>query len=269
MKSNDLKILKLVVFRENMSASLTIEDAKRICGEKTVENLDRRVLKLLKKEKQDDIWQKKLKKAQNDIEFFLIFNLVSHICVSGSVGAQNAKEGDDIDLFIVVRKNCAWIYRLLLQIKNIFAKKIRVGKSIEVADMYCVNLICEEHFLKFEDDMFTFHELIFMKPIYNEAFYDEIIKENSWVPKYGYMNSFESVKTKKDVKNNPVIFMLNILSMILQIKYMYLSFHNPNLRRILGNFKKGRIAFHPEGFKSEKEKNFIETFEKRVSEFKS
>ncbi|GEM_PF-6457384 len=114
---------------------------------------------------------------------------IKFVAVTGSVATGNAKEIDDIDLFIIVRNHTAWIFRILTYLiltgRALKMKKkspLNRAKLDTNANILCLNYIIEERALSFpEHDMFTFNEILQMIPVYNENYYEQIIVANPWI----------------------------------------------------------------------------------------
>jgi hypothetical protein len=207
--------------------------------------------------------ERKLNFVETHLQSLLFKNLVRFIGVSGSVGSEFVKEEDDIDLFIVVKNDLSWIYRLCLYIRNHSKKTIRSKEKIikgeSVKDKFCINLITEERALLFEDDIFNLNELIYLKPVYKKEYIKVIYLNNPWLKdKYFLSKQFldqSSVKVgdiKDLAKRKFLLIPINFLLFILQILYMLVMNHNPDLNRLWKGFLQGRIEFFPKDFKEEK-----------------
>lgn len=209
---------------------------------------------------------KKIKIAQDSISVLLMSNLVKFIGISGSVGSGFAKEEDDIDIFVVTRNGSMWLYRALVQIKNIFHRKIRIKGEKNVKDKLCLNLIAEERGLEFENDIFNLNELMYLIPIYNEKYINYIYSQNKWLEiEYGIKreNMITKIKPQKEV--NIFLQILNKFLYYLQLIYMQLARHRPDLERIRENSKKGRIEFFPKKFRERKIKDYTKKFPQSCS----
>ncbi len=264
MRIEDWNVLKLIVFRENMNSSLSRSKAEEIFGKKAVKVLDRKVSSLLTEDFSNPAVSGKVEYLKGSIGRFLLFDWVVFVGVTGSVAAGTAKDSDDIDVMVVVKDGVGWLYRGLVLVKNLFSGKVRSASGENVKDKFCLNMIVEERGLKFSEDIFTFHELFYMIPVYNEGYYSQIMNENLWVRGFGgVVKKMEVGKTEK-VKQGIVFF--NWFLMILQIMYMFFLFHKPDLSRIIREYRDGKIMFYPKGFKEEKVVSFEERYEERMRE---
>lgn len=240
-------------FRTLMGASLKKDDIKRIWGKSFL-----RESKEKYEQNVNEIVKGKLEYAENIVKVLKIFNWVKFIGVSGSVGAGFAKEEDDIDILVVVKDGTAWVYRGLISIANLFHNKIRAKRHKVIKNKLCLNMICEERGLKFDNDIFNFHELMFLVPIYNEKYLNFIYSNNLWL-RESYFVKKDLLYTKISRGKNANIFIkfLNTVFYLLQISFMYISNHKPDLKRIKRNYKKGRIEFFEEDFKKEKLEDYL------------
>mgnify|MGYP001035465109 CR=1 FL=1 len=264
-KNNDFVqacIYKLYDFRSNIPANLSKETVKNIWDIEISESDIPQNIRGRSK-----ILDRKINIAQDSLELLLLKRSVRFIGVSGSVGSEFAKEGDDIDLFIVVKNDTAWIYRLCLYFRNLSKRKIRSKEKVirgeDVKDKFCINLITEERSLIFEEDIFNFNELIYIKPVYNKNFLNVIYLNNSWLKdKYLVSEKFlrrDLVKmgdVKKLTKRNFLLIPINFCLFLSQIIYMLLMRHGPDYRRLWKGFVTGRIEFFPKDFRKGKIKDF-------------
>lgn len=246
-----------------MNTTVSEEDCKRIWGKKIAKELYRNYIPKIK-EKRNTFIEEKINKVKKQLSDLLISDYVKFIGISGSVAAGFASQDDDIDLFIVVKNNTMWIYRLILQIKNLKLQNLRTKRSNNIKNKLCLNLISEEKNLKFEDDLFTFHELMYLLPIYNEQYIYKIFSSNTWLyDNYKIKKEYYQRIKIQDAKTNILVRIANNITFFLQLVFMILAKHNPDLRRIIDNNKIGRIEFFDKDFRS----NILSKFYSK--EFKS
>ena len=243
-----------------MNISLSDNNVKYIWGKKFLKNLDENTLKILE-EKENKSVRKKIEITKNNISKLKLFKWVRFIGISGSVAAGFATEEDDIDVFVVVKDGTMWIYRAIIVFRNLFHNKIRAKKHKDVRDKLCINLICEERGLEFENDIFNFHELMFLIPIYNKEYIKKIYSENDWLVKdYGVKK--ELLRTRIIAKKKAIlpIRIINYISFIAQFIFMKLAKHNPDTERLINNSKKGRIEFFEYDYRENILKNYSKEF---------
>ncbi|MGI5897989.1 MAG: nucleotidyltransferase domain-containing protein [Candidatus Dojkabacteria bacterium] len=251
------KIEEIRIFRSLMGVSLLDDDIFRIWG----------IGKKKESKKLDSVSEEKIQILRKNLNKLMFFNKVKFVGISGSVGAGFAKEDDDIDLFIVVENNTMWLYRLYLELYNLSHNMIRSKRHGEnVKDKFCINLIVEERGLSFPNDIFTFHELMFLKPVFNEEYIKYIYACNVWLLKEWGIRSDLLENNEREIRsNNLLIRVLNFIAYIFQLLFMLLSGHKPDIKRIRENNRIGRIEFFPKNFRVKKIRNFEKELQRRNS----
>ncbi len=241
---------ELQKFRKRMELGVSKEQAKYIWGKSFVKGNDQSFDEEIKNVEV----LRKVEIAKNDIKYLKALGLLKFVGISGSVGAGFAKEDDDIDVFVVVKNYTSWIYRGIITLKNIFHHRIRrIRNGDVVKDKFCVNLICEERDLRFESDIFNFHELMYLIPIFNEKYLNYIYSQNDWLrERYGVKNELFVSRIFVSKRSNWLVRIINFKFFVLQLLFMIVSLHKPEIGRLWGNYKRGRIEFYPVGFKGEK-----------------
>lgn len=238
-----------------MNCSVSEEKAKYIWGKNFTKNLDKK----LGNERVGDVVLSKLEIAKKNLKYLKVGNWVKFIGISGSVAAGFAKQEDDIDVFVVVENDTAWIYRALLMFKNIFHRKIRIKRDGEmVMDKLCINFICEEKGLQLENDMFNFHELMYLIPICNEKYLNYIYSKNVWLKEeYGVKNELLVNRVWVERRRNIFLMILNFKAFCLQLIFMIITNHGPEIPRLKSNFKEGRIEFFPVDYKEKRIEKYL------------
>jgi len=110
---------------------------------------------------------------------------VKLVGLSGSIAMKNAKLDDDIDLFIITKKDRLFTARFLATIVAIImGLKRNVGLQ-KAPGKVCLNLFFDESNLivpKEKKTEFVAHEILQMKPIINkENTYQRFLQANKWV----------------------------------------------------------------------------------------
>lgn len=260
-KEIEKRINELIRFRSYMELNLSVKKAQYIWGRGVIKELPDEILKKLvrsTKVRNSKIIKEKIEIVKQNMEILLIFNWVRFIGISGSTAAGFVKDEDDIDLFIVVRDGCAWIYRGILVLKNIFNYVIRTGKDGgNVKNLFCINFIIEERALEVDRDIFNFHELMYLIPMYNEGYINYIFKQNRWLLDDFFVNK-ELLQSNERRKKYINIFVraINLCAFFLQIFFMIIKRHSPEIKRLFKNYKIGKIEFFPSGYKGKIMKKF-------------
>lgn len=254
------KYIQLKKFRSLMNLSLSKEDIVRIWGKRYLKRNEAEMSKNIPNRNRNKFVEKKLYIAKQNISSLLALNLVKFIAVTGSVGAGFAREEDDIDVYVVVKNNSMWLYRGVVSIKNLFHNKIRAKRHRESKDKICLNFVSEERGLHLEDDIFNFHELMFMKPIYNNDYLHYIYFENKWlIHKYGVRKDLLKTDIEPQKSSNLIFLILDKMFYFSQVLFMILSNHKPEIRRLRRNSKIGKIEFFPKDFKAKKIEEYSDT----------
>lgn len=210
-------------------------------------------------EPRKNIIEEKIEIVRESLEWIVIKPFVKFIGVSGSIASEFAKESDDIDLFIVTKNDTVWIYRLYIYIKDLFRSRIRSKGNPEVKNKLCINFLAEQRALHFEEDIFNLNELLFLKPVYNKSFLNILFLNNPWL-RENYMVSEKFLgqkdlkvrEVKEITKRNYLLLPINFIAFVGQLIFMIVMGHEPDLKRLLNGFRKGRVQFYPKGFKNEK-----------------
>ena len=247
---------ELKIFRSKMGLGVSREQAKYIWGKGFVKGNDQ----YFDEEVRNVEVARKVEIAKNGIRYLKAFNFLKFVGISGSVGAGFANEEDDIDVFVVVRNYTSWIYRGIITFKNIFHHRIRrIRNGNVVKDKFCVNLIREERDLIFDKDIFNFHELMYLIPIYNERYLNFIYSQNGWLREgYGVKGELLVSRGFVSKKRDWFLRVVNFKFFVLQILFMVISLHRPELGRLWNNYKRGRVEFFPGGFRKEKIQEYNE-----------
>lgn len=134
--------------------------------------------------------KQKMKKATEVARIAMSIPTVYCIGVSGGVAMQNANAQDDIDLFIITKKNTVWMTRLLLLFLLQLLGVRRKRGEISVMNKICLNMIIDESALQFpekREDMYTAHEIVQLVPLRDRHnTYKLFLSKNKWVKSYLY-----------------------------------------------------------------------------------
>jgi hypothetical protein len=198
------------------------------------------------------ISQTLIKKANQVTLFLQKFPTINLIAVTGSLAMENAKRGDDLDLMIVTQKNTLWFTRLFIVPLTRLLFKTRhpqhprgvkqsearlYSPGVNVSGAICLNLWLDDSALslpKSKRNLYTAHEVLQIKPLYNRNFtYERFIQTNSWTKKHlanFYQTITQNRRHPRGVKQsgarlyspgvNAVLSVLNLLAFTLQYLYM-------------------------------------------------
>mgnify|MGYP005850794827 FL=1 len=137
------------------------------------------------------------------IKLLSLFSQIKLIGLSGSIAMMNAKEEDDIDLFIITSQNRLFTGRfiaiilakilgihrgyqdiqLIKKLKNQKDKKL--DELIHFKNKVCLNLFFDQKNLKIpskKHSLYVAHEVLQMKPLVNkDNIYERFLKTNRWI----------------------------------------------------------------------------------------
>ncbi len=153
---------------------------------------------------------KKEKIAQEMVNIIKAVPFVKGIALTGGLAMLNSNKNDDIDLFIITKKNTLWLTRLLLlAILTVLKKRPRIGKNKKnLKDKICANLFLEEDALKIrkqQQNLFIAHEIAQMKVLVNRGdILQTFLQENIWVKSYlpNFLNNQTSKKETVAKRNS-------------------------------------------------------------------
>ena len=237
----ELKKINSVVFRKN--GYLFTTDRESI------------VKKRLKRIKESKI---KLEYARKIIRKLFSVSTVMFIGISGNLSMLNSEKKDDIDIFVIVKKNKIWITRFfliaMLKFMGVYRKR---GEKV-VSNKFCLNMLVDETSLKLSSNfqnLYTAHEVSQLMPIRERGgIYKKFIESNSWTT--DFLPNIKEEIDKREVGHHTDRLFEKLFSVVLLIPFLeffarafQLHFINKNItsETVSNNF----LAFHPRDYKSE------------------
>lgn len=143
------------------------------------------IKKRIQREKESKI---KLQIAQIIIKRISFLPTILFIGISGALAMKNAEKKDDIDLFIIMKKNTLWSTRLFLIILLKIMGKYRKRGDKNVANKICLNMFLNENNLRLpikRQNLYSAHEIIQLLPIFQrQNTYKIFLNSNKWVYKF-------------------------------------------------------------------------------------
>lgn len=209
-----------------------------------------------------DVSKTKIRLARKYLRFLKKIPWIRFAGISGSVSYLTAATDDDIDIFMVVKKNRLWITRGVVRvILTLTGRRRRYGKK-DFKDKFCTNFYIEENIdilklfnskNKKVNEFLLGLELAVLKPVINKDYYFEILRNNDWI--FSYFPGLQNFE-KKSYSQNRVFFfsiivdVLNQVAMKLQVLYMKILKHPYNPERIS---KEYALFFDQEGWRRREE----------------
>ncbi len=236
-----IKKINSVVFRKN--GYLFTRDRESI------------VEKRLKRIKESKI---KLEYARKIIRKLFLVSTVMFIGISGNLSMLNSETKDDIDLFVIVKKNRIWITRFFLIAMLKFMGVYRKKGEKNVSNKFCLNMLIDETSLKLPSkfqNLYTAHEVSQLMPIRERGeIYKKFIESNSWISDF-LPNIKEEIDKREIIHHTDKLFE-NLFSVILLIPFLeffarILQLHFINKSITTETVNNNFLAFHPRDYKSE------------------
>ncbi len=239
--ANKIKKINSVVFRKN--GYLFTTDRESI------------VKKRLKRIKESKI---KLEYARKIIRKLFSVPTVIFVGISGNLSMLNSEKRDDIDLFVIVKKNRIWTTRLLLiGILKLMGKYRKRGQK-NVSNKFCLNMLIDEASLKLPSNLqnlYTAHEVSQLMPIRQRGKpHRKFISSNSWV--FNFLPNIKEEIKRREIEDHSdslfektlsVFLLAPFIEFLARVFQLYSINKNLTSETIKDNF----LAFHPRDYKSE------------------
>ncbi len=212
--------------------------------------------KLVERRIQREKWAKeKMRLARKTSRLLKIIPSILLVGVSGGLSVGNADKNDDIDFFIICRSGTLWTTRFLSTLLLDILGKRRKPNDKKFKDKICLNMFVDEKGMivpKKERDLYTAHEVVQMKPLWDRGVHDRFLEGNKWVNEFfpSAKRKMQSVKSSGKFKFLSFVFsMFEPVLAFIQKKYM-------SNRRTSEKIESHRLMFHPEDKRPEALKEF-------------
>lgn len=129
---------------------------------------------------------KKMELAKKTARLLAKIPSVKLLAVSGNLAMMQADAPDDIDLFCITSRGTVWMTRLLASLLLVILGKKRMFGDRQVKNKICLNfLIDEDHLEMKKKNIFTAHEIVQMKVLFDkDNTCQKFLEKNSWVEKH-------------------------------------------------------------------------------------
>ena len=212
--------------------------------------------------KNNEIFQKRLvrerisleknKIAKRSAKFLSVIPTIELVGISGSLAQFSSDEDDDIDFFIICRKNTVWTTRffavVFLKFKNLYRT------DTQIKDKICLNMITDTYsFSRDRKDLYNAFEIAQMRPFFKNKSYEKFIYENSWVNKFlpNFKIPFPKIESFDKSENKILDIFLKII-LVLQFEKAAKLIQKIYMKRITSETVTDTLlAFHPRDFKVE------------------
>jgi predicted nucleotidyltransferase len=272
-KAEEKKLVKKIIFDQKNPIRYTV-------GEYGIEikNSKLKIQNYINKKLLIDLYRKKkvvaLKKLRQwrfgvYLKLLSLLPQVKLIGLSGSLAMQNAKEDDDIDLFIITAKNRLWTARLVAVFLSIVLGLKRPRGVKKAPNRICLNLFFDLADLavpKQKRSEFVAHEVLQMKPLVDkDNTYILFLQVNRWVYRFfpnGEMLSLKlkvitrsvipprgkSSKLNLKIKNLKFSSFFNFISDFFELIFKKIQFYLIKKHRTNELITDTQLWFHPEDF---------------------
>ncbi len=190
--------------------------------------------------------QRKIAQAYKTASILSIIPTVLLIGVSGGTSMHNADKNDDIDFFIIARENTIWQTRFFSVLALTLLRRYRKRSLRIVADKICLNMLVDESGLTFPEDrqdLYTAHEIVQMKPIFNKhKVYEKFILANKWVDNFLPNSVIKKTVRIRRKKIKVPIYVIEFFAKMLQLWYI-------KRHVTLETVSNEMLAFHPSDYK--------------------
>lgn len=289
--SHQKEILKTLLYSDIFHYPLTIDELWRFTGGKMDKDTYMQALNNLKplitregsyyyltgrhgmvrkREERTKESERKVRSAKESISFLSLIPSVIFIGISGSVAMRNCKKEDDIDLFIIARKNTVWFTRLCILFLLQLTGKRRKRHDTTGMNQMCVNMLMSEHALTLSwerHSLYTAHEVTRMIPIFErDNMYKRFLRANRWVRRYlpncldPRILGYKDIKTKNDkglsILVSQYLHIFEPLAKATQLWYM-------RGHRTTEEISDTLLAFHPQDFRP----RVVQALEKRLEKY--
>lgn len=224
---------------------------KNITSEKTFYCLKNRTSIINKRVNSHKYNKEKIKIAQKICSYLFKLPTVMLIGISGGVAMFNAEKYDDIDLFIITRKNTLWLTRLLLLLMLDFLSVRRKRLDTKVVNKICLNMLIDESALKFKKEkqnIYIAHEIVQLLPLYQrEDAHRKFLLSNKWIGKF-LPNTFPD--TGYQIPDTGGKNLLLITCLLLPFEFIARSLQLWYMRRHKSTeyISNNVLAFHPNDY---------------------
>lgn len=197
---------------------------------------------------------KKYALAQRAASILRHIPTIQFIGISGGLAAQNVTKEDDIDLFIIVKKNTIFTTRFLILFVLQVVRLRRSRKQMHTADTICANLLIDTHALSWptiKQNVYTAREIAQIQPLFNrEKTFEHFLAANEWVPSYLpnalKRTTFIPFTASQSFQNKTISSLISLLPVELLMSALQRTLMKPH--RTTETVTNHLLAFHPNDY---------------------
>lgn len=175
------------------------------------------------------------------------------IGISGSLALGSSSEEDDIDLFVICKRDTIWTTRLIAVILLKLKRAYRTEKNFK--DKVCLNMIIDNYsFPKNRWNLYSAFEIAKLSPVFSkDNAYSRFLKSNAWAGKFLPNMLYEIDKFEEKRLTNPG-FINRTFKFLEMIKFEKLAKTCQLIymkRKTNEEVSDHLLAFHPRDFRKE------------------
>ncbi|MEK7571115.1 MAG: nucleotidyltransferase domain-containing protein [Patescibacteria group bacterium] len=225
---------------------------------------------LSKREEHRELFLQKMHAANTIAQKLSYIPTILFIGVSGSLAVGDARPQDDIDFFIITKKETLYSTRLIiLSLLEAYGLRRRAGEQT-APDKVCVNLLIDEthlHWEKAKQNLYTAHEIAQVRPLFErENIFRRFLAANDWIHTFLPNSTQELLPIVGRIWRREYL-VLHVLQSLLSKGLIINVSKALQLRTIRKHHTheivtKHKLAFHPYNYETHILRNFREKCEK-------
>ncbi len=236
----------------NEKVKITIKNLKnkKIIYEKDGYYFLQRKKYIVKERKERKVYsERKIEIVCKVASFLKFIPSVKLIGITGALAVNNSKKDDDLDLMIITSSKLLWTTRFLVTLLVELLGVRRHPGGFVTSDKICLNMFLDEEHLSLpikERDLFSAHEVIQVKPIYDkDKTYEKFLQANLWLRRYlpNAIVMKDAMKTPQrwQAERSEAMTPLMVEEIIKRLQLWYMK--NRRTTEVIEN---GIIRFHPQ-----------------------
>lgn len=177
---------------------------------------------------------------------------IQYLGISGSASVLNAKEEDDLDLFVITKTNQLWTARFFLIILTSLLGKRRLRQVRNIKNKLCFNLFFSEADLaipKIKQTEYVAHELLQLKTIVNKnKTWERLLVTNMWAFRFFPLAKTTLLKHHPKLNNYPIVKRVEPFSGLLERLFLHLQWSLIKKHQTTERISKTQLWFFPDDF---------------------
>lgn len=190
---------------------------------------------------------KKMQKARKIIKILSLIPTVKLIGISGALSMRNSGSDDDVDIFVIAKKDFVWTTRLLMIAFLLMLGVYRTKNSLNYSDKICLNMLLDENNMSLEKNLYIAHEIAQLIPIFErDNAYKVFTRENKWVKDF-MVNALEDRKSylrkKSSMADRVLIFFFSLFAFEKIAKFLQVNYMKKHVTKEI--IRNGVVRLHP------------------------